>query len=93
MVPEMSEADSVATEGDQLRTALFEPLTTITTRTELLQRITMVTPGLTDLERTALLEGLGATLGAARQLSERLEAFMRREAGPGAPGGDGPGEG
>ena len=46
---------------------------------ELLQRITMVTPGLTDLERTVLLEGLATAQAAALQLENYLEALIARK--------------
>lgn len=76
MSSEESPVPSVAGESSQFHDDLFTPLTTISTRMELLQRITMVTPGLTELERTVLLEGLAAAQAAALQLESQLEALI-----------------
>lgn len=55
---------------------LRAPLTTISTRMELLQKITLVTPGLTELERAALLEGIETAQAAAEQLGKHLESLL-----------------
>lgn len=65
-----------ANDPNQLRDDLFVPLATISARMELLRRITMVTPGLTNLERTVLLEGIAAAQEAAQQLGKHLEALV-----------------
>ena len=85
MSPEHPHVDAAVAERDRLRYALLTPLTTITGRTQLLQRITEHTPGLTDLERTVLLDGLAATLVAVQQLGQRLEALIDGEAVSGSP--------
>lgn len=46
-----------ASDPNQLREDLFVPLATISARIEMLRRIAMVTPGLTNLERTFFSKG------------------------------------
>lgn len=76
MSPEHSPIHPVTGESSRLHDDLFTALGTILTRMELLQRVTMVTPGLTELERTVILEGLAAAQAAAMQLEHSLEALV-----------------
>lgn len=82
MPPKDPDTPDPAAERDALHRDLLAPLTTISVRMELLLRITSVTPGLTDLERTALLEGLAATQAAAQKLREILESRLACQAPP-----------
>ena len=79
MSPEYSLVHPTDGESNRLRDDLFTALGTILTRMELLQRVTMVTPGLTELERTVLLEGLAAAQAAAKQLENSLDALIARK--------------
>ena len=65
--------DLLALERDRWHYQVLNPLTVISARTQLLQRIAEQTPGLNDLERTALLHGLVVILASARQLRSSLE--------------------
>jgi hypothetical protein len=73
-------ANPSPTESNEFLVELLAPLGTISTRMDLLQRVTKVTPGLNDLERTVLLEGLAATQNAAQRLAKLLESMISEAA-------------
>lgn len=79
MSSEVASVHPDSSDPNQLREDLFVPLATISARMELLRRVTMVTLGLTNLERTVLLEGIAAAQEAAQQLGKHLEAMVARD--------------
>jgi hypothetical protein len=82
MSSEAVHPDPMALERDLLRCEVLNPLTVILIRTQFLQRITQQTPGLNDLERTALLNGLAAILASAHELGVGLELAIVQDANP-----------
>ena len=74
--------DPLALERDLLRYRVLSPLTVVSVRTQLLQRIVQQTPGLNDLERTALLNGLAAILASAHELGRSLEVVIGQDGHP-----------
>jgi hypothetical protein len=85
MSSEAAHPDPLALERDLLRYRVLSPLTIISARTQLLQRIAQQTPRLTDLERAALLNGLAAILASARELGSSLELVIGQDAQPATP--------
>ena len=63
-------------------TRSLNSLTVISVRTQLLQRIAQQTPGLNDLERSALLNGLAAILTSAHELGSSLELVIGQDVLP-----------
>ena len=84
MMSEEQPAFPAFAEPNERLEELLAPLATISTRMDLLQRVTVVTPGLTELERTVLLEGMTTTQAAAQRLARLLETLIS-EAAPAQP--------
>jgi hypothetical protein len=85
MFSEAAHPDPIAMARDLLRYHVLSPLTVISVRTELLQRIVQQTPGLNDLERSALLNGLAAILASAQELGSSLDVVIGHSAHPATP--------
>ena len=64
-----------AAEDDRLRHALVTPLTVISGRAQLLTRLALRSPSLTEPERLALLDGLTTITDAVRLLVRRIDAL------------------
>ena len=85
MSSESVHPDPLALERDRWRYQVLNPLTVISARTQLLQRIAEQTPRLSDLERTALLHGLAAIFASAHELGSTLELVIGPDVLPTTP--------
>jgi hypothetical protein len=86
MFPDHRHPDSIVTDRDQMPGVLATPLTTILSRTQLLQHQLLRADGLSTPERALLLGNLAAVLAAAQQLENHLRTLILAEPGADQPG-------